>query len=124
VTLAARQTGRTPRADDPSLVLEVAILDVRTGESDAFEEAFLEAQQILSASTGYRSHELRRCLEAGERYLLLVWWDSLESHTEGFRQSPDYQRWRAILHPFYEPFPTVEHYVGVPGATGWASTER
>jgi heme-degrading monooxygenase HmoA len=55
-------------------------------------------------------------LEADDRYLLLVWWDSLESHTEGFRQSPAYQRWRALLHRFYDPFPTVEHYVVVPGA--------
>jgi heme-degrading monooxygenase HmoA len=98
------------------MVLEVAILDVRPGRSAAFEAAFLEAQQIVAASPGYQRHELRRCIEAGHRYLLLVWWDSLESHTEGFRQSPRYQRWRELLHPFYDPFPNVEHYVAVPGA--------
>ena len=98
------------------MVLEVAILSVRLGESDAFETAFLEAQQIISASAGYRRHELRRCVEAADRYLLLVWWDSLESHTEGFRKSPEYQRWRDLLHRFYDPFPTVEYYVVVPGA--------
>lgn len=98
------------------MVLEVAILNVRPGESDAFEAAFLGAQQIISASRGHQRHELRRCVEAAHRYLLLVWWDSLESHTEGFRRSPEYQRWRELLHHFYEPFPTVEHYVAVPGA--------
>jgi heme-degrading monooxygenase HmoA len=98
------------------VVLEVAILCLRPGESDAFEAAFLEAQRILSASKGYQRHELRRCLEADDRYLLLVWWDSLESHTEGFRRSPGYERWRQLLHRFYDPFPTVEHYVAVPGA--------
>jgi heme-degrading monooxygenase HmoA len=98
------------------MVLEVAILSVRAGESGAFEAAFLEAQQIISASPGYQRHELRRCLETADRYLLLVWWESLESHTEGFRKSPDYQQWRAILHHFYDPFPTVEHYVAVSGA--------
>lgn len=97
------------------MVLEVAILSVRPGEAKAFEAAFLEAQHVISASPGYQRHELRRCLEAADRYLLLVWWDSLESHTVGFRQSPGYQRWRALLHHFYDPFPTVEHYVGVPG---------
>jgi len=100
------------------MVLEVAILNVRPGESDAFEAAFLEAQTIISASAGYQRHELRRCLEAGDRYLLLVWWDSLESHTDGFRRSEGYQRWRALLHHFYDPFPAVEHYVDVPGAGG------
>jgi len=97
------------------MVLEVAILSVRPGESEAFEAKFLEAQAILSASAGHQRHELRRCLETEDRYLLLVWWDSLESHTEGFRRSPGYQRWRELLHPFYDPFPTVEHYVVVPG---------
>lgn len=100
------------------MVLEVAILDVRPGQSDAFEAAFREAQQILAASAGYQRHELRRCLEGAQRYLLLVWWDTLEDHTEGFRGSAAYQRWRALLHRFYDPFPTVEHYVAVPGAAG------
>jgi heme-degrading monooxygenase HmoA len=59
---------------------------------------------------GYHSHELRRCLEAPGRYLLLVHWQRLEDHTVGFRQSAEYQRWRALLHHFYDPFPTVEHY--------------
>lgn len=100
------------------MVLEVAILDVRAGESDAFLAAFREAQQIIASMPGYERHELRRCLEREERYLLLVWWDRLESHTEGFRGSPEYQRWRALLHHHYEPFPEVEHYVPVPGAPG------
>ncbi len=99
----------------PEPVLEVAILDVRGGPTDAFEAAFAEAQHIIAATSGYQRHELRRCVEAEDRYLLLVWWDSLESHTEGFRGSEAYGRWRELLHHFYEPFPTVEHYVAVNG---------
>ena len=93
------------------MVLAVAILNVRPGSSEAFETAFRAAESIIAGSSGYQRHELRRCLEARDRYLLLVWWDTLESHTEGFRQSPEYQRWRELLHHFYDPFPTVEHYV-------------
>jgi heme-degrading monooxygenase HmoA len=99
-----------------AMILEVAILDVRPGEAEAFETAFVEAQEIISQSPGYRGHELRRCMEGSDRYLLLVWWDTLESHTVGFRKSPDYQRWRALLHHFYEPFPKVEHYEPLLGA--------
>jgi heme-degrading monooxygenase HmoA len=95
------------------MVLEVAILNVRPGESAAFEAAFREARGIISASPGHQRHELRRCVERSDRYLLLVWWDTLESHTEGFRKSPAYQRWRALLHHFYDPFPEVEHYTVV-----------
>jgi heme-degrading monooxygenase HmoA len=97
------------------MVLEVAILNVRPGNADLFEAAFLEARRFLSSNRGHQRHELRRCVEAPDRYLLLVWWDSLESHTKGFRQSPGYQRWRELLHHFYDPFPIVEHYVVVPG---------
>jgi heme-degrading monooxygenase HmoA len=59
---------------------------------------------------GYISHELRRCLEHPNRYILLVQWQSVEDHTIGFRTSPQYQEWKELLHHFYDPFPTVEHY--------------
>jgi heme-degrading monooxygenase HmoA len=91
-------------------VLEVAILDVRDGARDEFEAAFRDASGIIASMPGYISHELRRCVEATNRYVLLVHWRSLEDHTIGFRQSADYQRWRSLLHHFYDPFPVVEHY--------------
>jgi heme-degrading monooxygenase HmoA len=92
------------------VILEVAILDVRPGESSPFEAAFRAAEGILTATPGHLGHELHRCLEAPDRYLLLVRWQTLEDHTIGFRGSPEYQRWTALLHHFYDPFPTVEHY--------------
>ena len=98
------------------MILEVAILNVRVGEAAAFEAAFRDAQRIIAASPGYQRHELRRCIEAEDRYLLLVWWDTLESHTEGFRGSAAYAEWRERLHHFYDPFPTVEHYMVVSDA--------
>lgn len=112
--VAGRCEGPAPRRSVRRVVLEVAILDVRRGQGEAFEAAFREARALIAARPGHQRHELQRCLETPDRYLLLVWWDTIESHTEGFRSSPEYQRWRALLHPFYEPFPTVEHYVQVP----------
>lgn len=91
-------------------VLEVAILNVRPGQSAEFEHAFEEAQGIISAMRGYISHELHRCLETENRYILLVRWESVQHHTVGFRGSPEYERWKALLHHFYSPFPEVEHY--------------
>jgi heme-degrading monooxygenase HmoA len=93
-----------------AMILELAILDVRAGESPAFEAAFAEAKAIIAAMPGFRDLQLQRCLESEDRYVLLVGWDRLEDHTVGFRESPEYQRWRALLHQFYEPFPIVEHY--------------
>ena len=97
------------------MILESAILDVRPHQTREFEEAFKEAQKIISASPGYLSHDLQRCIENPNRYLLLVRWRSLEDHTIGFRQSEPYQRWKALLHHFYDPFPVVEHYEAIPG---------
>jgi len=92
------------------MILEVAILNIRDGACDAFESAFREASAIIASMPGYYSHELRRCIEVPGRYILLVNWQRLEDHTEGFRQSAEYQQWRTLLHHFYDPFPTVEHY--------------
>jgi heme-degrading monooxygenase HmoA len=92
------------------MILEVAILNIRDGLCDAFEVAFGEASPIIASRPGYVSHELRRCIETPSRYILLVQWQRLEDHTVGFRQSAEYQRWRTLLHHFYNPFPTVEHY--------------
>ena len=100
---------RAPEADDA--VLEVAILDVKPGLSSEFESAFAQAESIIASAKGQVSHELRRCLETPDRYILLVRWESLEDHTKGFRESPRYQEWRRRLHHFYDPFPQVEHYV-------------
>ncbi|HYD58486.1 MAG TPA: antibiotic biosynthesis monooxygenase [Burkholderiales bacterium] len=95
------------------MILESAVLDVKPGMAPAFEAAFREAQGIIAASPGYLSHELKRCIENRNRYLLLVRWGTLEDHTEGFRKSAPYQEWKRLLHHFYDPFPTVEHYEDV-----------
>lgn len=92
------------------MILEVAILNVKPGEAEQFELAFSRAQEIISSMPGYLSHELQRCLEIKHQYILLVRWEKLSDHTEGFRGSPEYQEWKALLHHFYDPFPSVEHY--------------
>ncbi len=100
------------------MIFEVAILNVIPGREAEFEDAFRQAQRIISKTSGYRSHELRRCMETANRYILLVGWDKLEDHTAGFRGSPSYQKWKQLLHHFYDPFPAVEHYTVVPGVPG------
>ena len=92
------------------MILEVAILDVRPGQQAAFEKALGEALPLIDATPGFLSLEVRPCVEEPGRYLLQVSWQKLEDHTEGFRGSDRYARWRELLHHFYDPFPTVEHY--------------
>ncbi|MFC4562958.1 antibiotic biosynthesis monooxygenase family protein [Nocardiopsis mangrovi] len=92
------------------MILETAVLDVRPGHHDAFEAAFAEARRIVAASPGFLGLELHRGIENPDRYLLLIRWRTLRDHTEGFRGSAAYGRWRDLLHHFYDPFPTVEHF--------------
>jgi heme-degrading monooxygenase HmoA len=92
------------------MVLEHAVLQVVPGREDEFESAFADAAKIIASAQGFRSLRLSRGIEDGSRYLLLVEWDRLEDHVDGFRGSPAYQEWRRLLHHFYDPFPEVDHY--------------
>ena len=92
------------------MILEVATLNVKAGQESAFEEALREARPLVEAMPGFGEMELRRCVEAPNRYVLLAKWRAVEDHTVGFRRSPQYQEWRKRLHQIYDPFPTVEHY--------------
>jgi len=92
------------------MILEVAILDVKQGQEKEFELTFKKAQKIISSMQGYVSHQLQKCIEKDNRYILLVNWKTLEDHTVGFRQSEPYKQWKKLLHHFYSPFPEVEHY--------------
>jgi heme-degrading monooxygenase HmoA len=92
------------------MILEVAILDVKNGLDIDSEKDFALASQYISATDGYQGHSLRKCLERANRYILLVNWKDLKSHEIGFRKSHAYQKWKALLHKYYNPFPIVEHY--------------
>ncbi|NOT58134.1 MAG: antibiotic biosynthesis monooxygenase [Deltaproteobacteria bacterium] len=92
------------------MILEVAILTISGGREAEFEEAFRRASRIIASMPGYLAHELQHCLEVRNKYMLLVHWNRLEDHTVGFRGSAEYQEWKRLLHHFYDPFPTVEHF--------------
>lgn len=92
------------------MILEVAVVNIKAEASNKFEVAFHQASEIIASMPGYISHELHKCIEVSDRYILLVRWQTLEDHTIGFRQSRQYQEWKRLLHHFYEPFPTVEYY--------------
>jgi heme-degrading monooxygenase HmoA len=92
------------------MVLEAVTLHIRAGQSGAFEAAFAQAAPIIRSMQGYLSHELQRCVEVEDQYLLLVRWRTIEDHTQGFRNHPDFAEWKRLLHHFYDPAPTIHHY--------------
>lgn len=92
------------------MILETAVLHIKPEMMHSFEASFKKASQYIASIKGYINHELHRCIESENQYLLLVHWEMLEDHTIGFRQSDAYPEWSRLLHHYYEPFPVVEHY--------------
>jgi heme-degrading monooxygenase HmoA len=98
------------------VITEHALLPVIPGQEAEFIETMDRAKTIIAASPGFVSLRVGRCLERPSNFLLLVEWETLEAHTEAFRNSDAYQEWRSLLHHFYDPFPVVEHFETVASA--------
>jgi heme-degrading monooxygenase HmoA len=99
------------------MIIEFAQLTIHTGSELQFEAAFPAAIKILGGSKGYSSHELRHSMETPNRYALIVHWQTLEDHTVGFRGSPAFTQWRALVGPFFASPPVVEHFESIAGST-------
>ena len=92
------------------MITEAALLYVVAGRELEFEAAFREASPLIASMPGYFGHSLGRSAEIANAYLLLVRWETVEHHTQGFRGSPAYDEWKRLLHHFYDPFPVVQHF--------------
>jgi heme-degrading monooxygenase HmoA len=92
------------------MIVEQTLLHIRDGQAEAFESAMQRAVTLISASPGFRGIEVRPASEEQNLYLLIVRWDDIASHRNGFRLSARYKEWRDILHGFYDPMPTVRYF--------------
>lgn len=93
------------------MILELADIRILPGRQAEFEAAArLGLDTVLSKAAGFRRYEIRRCIETPERFVLLIYWDTLEDHTVGFRTSPAHTEWRAIVGPLFAQPPHVEHF--------------
>jgi len=92
------------------VITEHAVLQVLPGREDEFLDTMGRAKALIAASPGFIALRVERCVESPSTFLLLVEWETLEAHTQGFRGSEAYGEWRSSLHHFYDPFPVVEHF--------------
>jgi heme-degrading monooxygenase HmoA len=93
------------------MILEIADIRIQPGQQAAFEEAIQRAiAGVVSKAEGMRGYKVNRCIESPERYVLQIFWDTLEHHTVAFRQGPLFTQWRAIVGPFFAGPPLVEHF--------------
>ena len=93
------------------MVLELADLRIPLGREAEFETAPRRGvEEVIARAECFLAYRLENGIESPERYLLQIEWDTIESHTAGFRQSPAFARWRAIVSPFFAAPPQVEHF--------------
>ena len=93
------------------MILELADIRIQPGQQVAFDQAIQKGiAEVVAQAKGFRGYKVNRGIESPERYVLMIFWDTLEDHTVDFRQSPAFAQWRAIVGPFFAAPPAVEHF--------------
>jgi heme-degrading monooxygenase HmoA len=93
------------------MILEIADIRITPGQQAAFDEAIQRGlSTVISQARGMRGYKVNKGIESPERYVLQIFWDTLEDHTVHFRQGPLFAQWRAIVGPFFASPPVVEHF--------------
>lgn len=93
------------------MILELADIRIAPGRNAEFEAAIRRgAETVISQAAGFRGYKVNRGVESAERYILMIYWETLENHTVDFRQGPLFPQWRAIVGPFFAAPPVVEHF--------------
>jgi heme-degrading monooxygenase HmoA len=102
---------RPENNEEPAVILELADIRIHPGQNAAFEEALQRgASTVIGQAKGFKGFKVNRGIESPERYVLQIFWDTLEDHTVAFRQGPLFAQWRAIVGPFFNGAPVVEHF--------------
>jgi heme-degrading monooxygenase HmoA len=104
-----------------SVILEIAVLNIRPNEEAAFEAAIKRARPLIAAAPGFRTIEVHRCVEVPNRYLLLVRWEKIDDHNVGFRQSDRYHEWKKMLHHLYGRFRSLSITLNLWNSRGTAT---
>ena len=93
------------------MILELADIRIHPGQQSAFDEAIVRGlDTVISKARGFRGYKVNKGIESTERYLLTIFWETLENHTVDFRGSAAFGEWRSIVGPFFARPPTVEHF--------------
>lgn len=93
------------------MILELADIRIQPGKEAEFNAAIQRGvDHVISKAKGFRGYKINKGVESPERYVLTIFWETLENHTVDFRQSPAFQEWRGIVGPYFAAAPVVEHF--------------
>ncbi|RYU94904.1 antibiotic biosynthesis monooxygenase family protein [Emticicia agri] len=91
-------------------VLEIVTIEIKEGTNKDFEDAITKAKAVISKAKGFISYEAKHCIEQENKYVFLIYWESVEAHMKGFRESDLYKEYRSFLAPFFKTPPVVQHF--------------
>jgi heme-degrading monooxygenase HmoA len=93
------------------MILELADIRIHSGRQSEFDTAIVRGvEQVISKAKGFRGYKVNKGIESPERYVLMIFWETLENHTVDFRESPAFLEWRGIVGSYFAVAPTVEHF--------------
>ena len=93
------------------MILELADIRIHPGQQASFDAAIQRGiADVVSKAKGFEGYKVNKGIESPERYILQIFWATLENHTVDFRESPLFTQWRAIVGPFFASPPVVEHF--------------
>lgn len=93
------------------MILELVDIRIHPGQQAGFDEALQRGiRDVISRAQGFRGYKIYKGIESAERYVVNLYWETLENHTVDFRGSPAFAEWRAIVGPFFNGAPAVEHF--------------
>ena len=93
------------------MILEIADIRIQPGRQAEFDVAIQRGlNTVIAQAKGFRGYKVNKGVESPERYVLQIFWETLEDHTVGFRGSELFTQWRAIVGPFFAQPPVVEHF--------------
>lgn len=91
------------------MVFEIATIQVKPGVHAEFEAAIAAAVPLFKRAKGCKSLRLERTVEHGDRYRLVIGWETLEDHTVQFRASEELQEFRRLAGGFVAGPSVMEH---------------
>src|ERR671917_1429847 len=109
----SRATGYGTDKEDVMIVeyIRYSIPEPRRAD---FERAYGEAASVLDDSEHCLRYEVSRGVEEPANYVVRIEWDSIEGHEQGFRRSPGFRTFFALVRPFFDDIEEMRHSEATP----------
>ncbi|HEX8878859.1 MAG TPA: antibiotic biosynthesis monooxygenase family protein [Candidatus Acidoferrum sp.] len=93
-----------------SVIVEYTRYKIDEKRRTLFERVYEKAGEALASWIHCSRYELSHCSEDPGYYILRIEWDSQEGHLQGFRTSPEFKTFFALVQPYVNDMEEMRHY--------------